>query len=1500
MAYLVIVQDKMRPETPSLHSSRKSSSKRSSFYHHHQPFTVAHQQISLSVDLEGYTIQGSTELTIIPTDPNNRIIKLDARYMEISRVFVNTKRVNFLYGDKIQAENDRVLNVLELENPEDKVLNNYTIAQHQLYRQQYKYLFNGTNTGELVIFLPDKMRISLQDASTIESLTPIIRDSPGSYKTPNAGDVIYTPIQIKIEYLCKNPKDGVNFVGGYRNVSNIPRSKWHAYTTNSLIGISASSWVPCIDNMWEKSTWYLEICTARTVGDIGIHSNNYNNNNTNSIFEEKEIEEDDDKEIIVCASDLFHVKEWPLKSDPTKKITSFTVITPVSAHHLGWSIGAFEKITMDSLEGNDVNDIQEYEDEMNEEPQQEDIKGIIYCFKESKEFAKNACIILRKAIDFFAREFASFPFSSYSVVFVGDASHDSFAFAGLTIHNDKLLYGPDAIDPLFKSTEIIISGVAKQWAGINLVPKSYEDFWITIGMCLYMTCIFMKTLMGNNEFKFRMKMRSELVCEQDIGRRPIAEPFLQFPVNENDDFNFIRLKAPLVLYILNKRLTKMDRAAGINRIFSKVFWEVMSGDLPYGIDTPHFQYISEKVNHHNKLQSFFRQWIYGSGTPIFRITQRFNKKRMFVEMGIRQVQADEARTLKPTVDRFLEDACSYLSDGDRVTTINNAFTGSMTIRIHEADGTPYEHIVSLNDTFTKLDIQYNTKYRRLKRRQITSNYSGDLNVQSTNEEEVGGTIEQQAHQETLHETIISNIDASIANTASSNNNSNNNSSSNDDFLTRCLGNILQSEDDVRKWGLVDWTKEEEDKMMNEAFEWIRVDADLEWICKVYINQPDYMFLSQLQQDRDVEAQYESIKYFADSPNPKQVYSTILLRTLMDTRYYYGIRVEAAVALQKYAKEDLKNIGLMHLVRAFQVDFGFDTESFIPLPNDFSDIPQYFIQKTIPSVVAGIRDKNNCTPLVVKNFLLDLIRYNENGQNEFSDTYYVGSLIESLVSAIIDESGDQSFIDRTLLELDRILRLDEWIPSFQRHITVVILEQKIRLAKFRYINFDHYDLLPYTKPDVYDDIRIVAFGGILELGGLKNASFLRYFFKNLEYDNSMYLKHRLLLKFVNAVSAEALRGTQNGMNDDEFDPEDLDDYDESLLSKSRTPLVLEDTFAPIIMEDTNDQMKQRNVILSKETIEGSIKILRDDLSFGRGLQQELFNALKSPLYGIELKKIFYIICDILFECIGSIIVTLPIPRDKMITAKNLGDGKVVVFRQNRFKIQFNKKIAFKLLNKNTSETASKSSPNSPKVASKAPIKLTLDTTIEAALPKLKLKSAKTPTYSPTLVKVKSEARPQNSDTVATSLPPVRTEENVNSDFNVSLAGNPVNGLKTVIFLKSKRLPKTFAKKSLVNGKSKTVPKKLVNVAAKSSNALVLQFCFSSLKDKFKNVVKEVRKPSFISYINVSPGEIPCYVSISFVKRSITVSGKRRTHGSKAAKSSVQGTKSAKLKFKLKKS
>ena len=109
-------------------------------------------------------------------------------------------------------------------------------------------------------------------------------------------------------------------------------------------------------------------------------------------------------------------------------------------------------------------------------------------------------------------------------------------------------------------------------------------------------------------------------------------------------------------------------------------------------------------------------------------------------------------------------------------------------------------------------------------------------------------------------------------------------------------------------------------------------------------------------------------------------STIFVRTLMDRRYFHGIRTAAAKALVKHAKEDVDWIGLYHLETAFQELFCLPNSP-MTRSNDFSDRATYTLQLAIPEAIAQIRDNSGKTPVRVKRFLYDKLKFNDNSNSE---------------------------------------------------------------------------------------------------------------------------------------------------------------------------------------------------------------------------------------------------------------------------------------------------------------------------------------------------------------------------------------------------------------------------------------------------------------------------------------------------------------------------------------
>ena len=72
--------------------------------------------------------------------------------------------------------------------------------------------------------------------------------------------------------------------------------------------------------------------------------------------------------------------------------------------------------------------------------------------------------------------------------------------------------------------------------------------------------------------------------------------------------------------------------------------------------------------------------------------------------------------------------------------------------------------------------------------------------------------------------------------------------------------VWEKERERENWKVADWTEEDEKTMSGATYEWIRMDADFEWIAAVAFDQPDFMWVSQLQRDRDVVA-HDALRLF---------------------------------------------------------------------------------------------------------------------------------------------------------------------------------------------------------------------------------------------------------------------------------------------------------------------------------------------------------------------------------------------------------------------------------------------------------------------------------------------------------------------------------------------------------------------------------------------------------------------------------------------------------------
>lgn len=242
----------------------------------------------------------------------------------------------------------------------------------------------------------------------------------------------------------------------------------------------------------------------------------------------------------------------------------------------------------------------------------------------------------RAAMTFYTSEYGSYPFGSYKMVFVDQLPLQRYDGASISLVTTDLLHGVDAIEQAVETRQAVGHALACQWTGVNIIPKMWSDLWLVNGLGLYITGLFMRKLFGNNDYRFRLKKDIQRVLEWDIGSMP---PICQPQVSDPPDtaiLPFINLKAPLVLYILDRKLGKSGTSLGLSRVLPKLFLSALSGELQNNsLSTHAFLRMCRKVSGVD-VRTFAEQWIYGSGCPSFSFSASFNRKKMAVEITMRQ------------------------------------------------------------------------------------------------------------------------------------------------------------------------------------------------------------------------------------------------------------------------------------------------------------------------------------------------------------------------------------------------------------------------------------------------------------------------------------------------------------------------------------------------------------------------------------------------------------------------------------------------------------------------------------------------------------------------------------------------------------------------------------------------------------------------------------------------------------------------------------------------
>ncbi|KAG8894105.1 hypothetical protein FRB99_001519, partial [Tulasnella sp. 403] len=964
----------------------------------------------------------------------------------------------------------------------------------EIKRKLYSALSEG-DEGELSIGVPTdviaRQVTAFATASTEDTENP-------NAQQPSAEAVSLT---VRIEYSVRNPADGLEFV---LPSETYPFRVPHMFTTPSSPD-AARCWVPCVDNLWERCTWDLQFVVPRFL-----------DSRSDAI---DAAEEGNYPVVVVASGELVEQVAHPYNS--SKKIFVFTQSVLTSVQHIAFAAGPFHVLELPVDQP--IGEVDKDEDEESTQPQMH-----MFCLPGLEPLLNTTTNFYRSAMKFYST-LGSYPFGSFKAVFVDELPTKRFDSATLAIVSNDMLHGEDAIEQIFESRHLLAHALACQWVGINILPKTWSDLWLVNGLGLYITGLFFRQVFGNNEYRFRLKKDIGRIVQLDMGTQPpICQPTV-FEPPDASTLSFVNLKAPAVLYILDRHLGKSGTSHGLSRVIPKIFLTAISGDL-YGnaLSTTSFLRTCRKISGVDP-RIFAEQWIYGSGCPHFTFNANFNRKKLVVEFMMRQYKR----------------------------------------------------------------VRRNTKRYISRKAAALAAAAGDQEAA----EDIG-------------------------------------------LLDEAFGlGLWEDETERTKWRVTDWTEEDEQRMATATYEWIRMDADFEWIAEIMFDQPDFMWVSQLQRDKDVVAQIEALHALARQPS--NITSSFLTHTVLVPNYFYRIRMEAAMLLIRCAVPELNHVGIFHLLKLFtaycfqpqQKKHEFSTR-FVPRPNDFTNVQEYFVRKSIISSLSQFHYSADMD-YIVPRFLIDQLKYNDNTTNPYSDGLYISTLIAAVGASLLpivtpeqsqliattqapqEKTQAAELLKAAAMEVERYREMDRLVPSLHNVVSIAALEWNLMLMMGNMIPNDGNIFLKYTREGNYTGVRIAAFDGLLLMKWYTSKTLIRYIMSVIANDSS-----RIIRRHVARGACESL-GILFAIGDIPW-----------AGSKAQDILIEEDGSTPVA-EKKNPRKKE---------LETMTKSIRSGAGRAASLRECIMPIILAPDTDIQVRSCMLKLCDLLYrpteESAPTLKITLP--------------------------------------------------------------------------------------------------------------------------------------------------------------------------------------------------------------------------------------------------------------------
>jgi aminopeptidase N len=244
-----------------------------------------------------------------------------------------------------------------------------------------------------------------------------------------------------------------------------------------------------------------------------------------------------------------------------------------------------------------------------------------YAFPESRAAAFKSYAVALEILRFYTKKIGTFPYQKLANV------QSKTIFGGME-NASAIFYFENSVTSK-GIEELMAHEIAHQWFGDAVTEKSFAHLWLSEGFATFMTNVYLENKYGADTLKKRLIADRAKVLRFEKGK---STPVVDTAVKNNymqllnaDSYQ----KGGWVLHMLRRKLGDTLFWKGIRNYYNKY--------NEANANTDDLRHIMELASG-EKLEQFFKQWLYTPGNPQLGITWKYDAGKGVIELNITQKQ----------------------------------------------------------------------------------------------------------------------------------------------------------------------------------------------------------------------------------------------------------------------------------------------------------------------------------------------------------------------------------------------------------------------------------------------------------------------------------------------------------------------------------------------------------------------------------------------------------------------------------------------------------------------------------------------------------------------------------------------------------------------------------------------------------------------------------------------------------------------------------------------